>query len=345
MNKKAFQEAHPDVFFLDPGDSSALIAYLEAAPGRLLPGGHVLGAEKAGEGNMNCVVRVRTAGGGSFILKQARDWVEKYPQLAAPRDRALVEERFYALVSGVPPVAGRMPRLLWTDPEARLLALEDLGTARDFFPLYDGRLTLDRETFHTLVDYLSALHAVHPPAGDPVLANREMRALNHTHIFALPMQPDNGLDLDRFTPGLTAAAAPLKGDVACAALVAELGARYLADTGKTLLHGDFFPGSWLRTDGGETRVIDPEFCFVGDAEFDLGVTLAHLHLADQPAELASALFARYQPSAGFDPALARRYAGVEIMRRLLGVAQLPIPPDLERKRRLLLLSRELVLAP
>lgn len=345
MNRKAFQEAHPGVFFLDPADLPGLSAFLDDAPGRLTPGARVLGAAKAGEGNMNCVVRVQTSA-GTFILKQARDWVEKYPALSAPRDRALVEERFYALVAGVPAVAGRMPRLLWADVDARLLALEDLGAARDFFPLYDGSLTLDPGTLDELAGFLAALHRVRAPTDDPVLSNHAMRALNHTHIFALPMQADNPLDLDRFTPGLGGAAASLKADAAYAVAVAALGARYLSGDGKTLLHGDFFPGSWLRTATGATRVIDPEFCFRGDAEFDVGVTLAHLSLADQPPASTRAFLARYRAGAPttFDPALADRYAGVEIMRRLLGVAQIPtLPADLARKRRLLDLSRQLVL--
>jgi len=54
----------------------------------------------------------------------------------------------------------------------------------------------------------------------------------------------------------------------------ELGDLYLSD-GPTLLHGDFYPGSWLRTTQG-IRIIDPEFAFTGAAEFDVGVFAAHL---------------------------------------------------------------------
>lgn len=43
----------------------------------------VEGVEREGEGNMNCVVRVMTSR-RSFILKQSRPWVEKYPGFAAP---------------------------------------------------------------------------------------------------------------------------------------------------------------------------------------------------------------------------------------------------------------------
>jgi len=42
---------------------------------------------------------------------------------------------------------------------------------------------------------------------------------------------------------------------------------------------------------------------------------------------------------------SRRFAGVEIMRRLIGVAQLPLECGIERKGALLRLSRDLVLGP
>lgn len=356
MNRAEYSRAYPDSFFLDPADVPGLGAYL-AAGGRLREGERVLAAERAGEGNMNCVVRVRVSAGEPFILKQARPWVEKYPAIAAPRDRALVEANFYGLTAAIPAVSTRMPRLRWVDADARLLSLEDLGAARDFFSLYAGGTTLDDATLDALADYLTALHAVPlpPPAADPgddaagPLTNRAMRALNHTHIFDLPLRADNGLDLDAYTPGLAAAAAPLRADPAYTAVVRALGEGYLADAGAgvgALVHGDFFPGSWLRPPDGTLRVIDPEFSFRGDAAFDVGTTLAHLLLAGQHAASVDRLLARYRPAAGSDDRdMAWRLAGVEIMRRLIGVAQLPLPPDLPRKRRLLDLSRRLVLDP
>ncbi len=176
-----------------------------------------------------------------------------------------------------------------------------------------------------------------------------MRALNHEHLFALPLRADNGLDLDAYTgtPGLAAVAAPLKKDADYAGVVAELGERYLHGAGGSLLHGDFYPGSFLRTGRG-IRVIDPEFCFCGDAEYDLGVFAAHLLLAGEPAARAEEVLRLYRPSsgAGMSPELARRYAGVEIMRRLIGVAQIPtLRADLARKHTLLAQSRRLVLEP
>ena len=68
----------------------------------------VIAAERAGEGNMNCTLRVRT-NERTFILKQARPWVEKYPQIEAPDERALVEAAFYRIAQVLPSVGSRMP--------------------------------------------------------------------------------------------------------------------------------------------------------------------------------------------------------------------------------------------
>ncbi len=343
-----FQTRYPGVYFLDAIDLPALSAYLTAGR-RLRPGETLLDAEKAGEGNMNCTVRVRTSS-GSFILKQSRPWLEKYPHISAPFDRALVEARFYQLVASSEAVAGRMPRLLWADAQARTLALEDLGAASDFFPLYARRTTLPDAALAGLIDYLAALHRLAPERAEDRkgLTNHDMRALNHEHMFVLPLREGNGLDLDAYTgtPGLTGAAAPLKADAAYGQAVAALGERYLHGEGESLLHGDFFPGSFLQTTAG-LRIIDPEFCFCGDAELDLGVLAAHLLLAGEPAARAESVCSLYRSADGdFSSALARQYAGVEVMRRLIGVAQIPtLRADLARKTALLASSRRLVLEP
>jgi 5-methylthioribose kinase len=329
----SFHLAYPRGFFVDPGAPAALETYARNR-GWLHAGESLLSVAKAGEGNMNLTLRLTTTE-RSFILKQARPWVEKYPSIAAPAGRARVEAAFYRAVASRSAVATAMPALLREDPDSGVVVLEDLGEARDFTSLYRGERLSD-DDLGALVSYLRELHR---PFDAPVrvFENREMRALNHEHIFRLPLDPGNGLDLDRITSGLDDAAREIIDDRAYVARVRELGELYLED-GPTLVHGDFFPGSWLRTAKG-VRVIDPEFCFLGAAAFDLGVLLAHLHLASQPEALAERALTLYGAS---DLAAARGFAGAEIMRRLIGVAQLPLKADLPRKKELLALSKRLV---
>lgn len=334
-----FQRQHPEAFLLEADDAPGLAAYLHGR-GWLGADERSISAAKAGAGNMNYTLRVRTPA-RSFILKQARPWVEKYPQIAAPWERALIEGRFYEVISTEPQLAAIMPMLLGIDTQSHIIALEDLGEAQDFTTLYQGA-ELDGDSLDELATFLTRLHRGFIGAAfKSDFANRAMRSLNHLHIFDFPLREDNGLDLDAITPGLHKAAQILKRNERYVSVVREMGELYLSD-GEALLHGDFFPGSWLKTASG-ARVIDPEFCYYGPPEFDLGVTVAHLYLAGQKTRLIERVLESYQPSLPLKSPLVWQFAGVEIMRRLIGVAQLPLNSELERKAELLRLSRELVL--
>jgi 5-methylthioribose kinase len=331
------------MFFLSPSESSAITSFLQERAW-LQPGEAIQRTERGGEGNMNCVVRVRT-NRRSFILKQSRPWVEKYPQIAAPWDRALIEARFYRETEENAELRFYLPRLLALDPEERLLMFEDLGRARDWSDFYRFPEEWSREAdFDALIRFLAILHtSFRDPALRAAFTNIEMRQLNYEHIFALPLQQGNGLTLDSITPGLAQLAEQLQANSSYVTAVAELGRTYLNGSPQAcLLHGDYFPGSWLRTEK-QFYVIDPEFCFYGPPEWDLGVMAAHLYLAGQPAKLITSVTERYSALAPLRMQLMRQFAGVEIMRRLIGVAQLPLLYGFERKRELLQVSVDLVL--
>jgi len=295
---------------------------------------------RAGEGNMNCTVRVTTTA-RSVIVKQSRPWVEKYPQFAAPGDRVCREAEFYRRVEARPAVAGLMPRVLGFDAEGRVLVLEDLGTASDYTGVYrDGGFSVSEVGL--LAAYLRALHEPLEEAGG--LSNREMRELNHAHIFVIPLDRGSGVPLDQVTPGLSQVAAVLQGDRGYCREVERLGREVYLGDGPALVHGDFFPGSLLRTPAGP-RVIDPEFGYLGRPEYDAGVFLGHLWLSGHEVPALRAWHGAFTGTRGFEAALMLQLAGVEIMRRLIGYAQLPLVYGLDRKRELLELSRDLVLDP
>ncbi len=302
--------------------------------GWLEPGETIRALSKAGEGNMNVVLRLGTDR-RSLILKQSRPFVQKYPQIPAPLERIHTEERFYRAVAGSG-IGAHLPRVLGFDPAANLMLLEDLGQAEDMTFLYKKRHVAP-ETLQTLVEVLGRIHATPAPAGFP--DNLELRRLNHQHIFVLPFLEDNGFNLDQIQPGLEALALPFKADAALKAVVATLGERYLA-SGSVLLHGDYYPGSWLQALG-TVYVIDPEFSFAGFAEFDLGVMAAHLLLATGEPEIVNQVLERYPGPANRE--LAVQVAGTEIVRRLIGLAQLPLERSLEEKAYLLRLARNFLL--
>ncbi len=331
---------HGDVLFLDEADPRPLAGYL-LARGLAHPADLPAHVERAGDGNMNLTLRV-SLGDRSVIVKQGRPWVEKYRHIAAPWERTLVEAAFYRAAGDRVEVASRMPRLIDIDERNHVLVLEDLGTGGDYTTLYADRAIRDGD-LNDLLAWLAALRHVRPREDNrEALANRAMRRLNHEHIFSLPLRERNGLDLDRITPGLARAAGDLKRDREYLRRVTKLGEAYLSD-GDALVHGDYFPGSWIRTPAG-VRIIDPEFCFLGVREFDYGVMLGHCALARTAHGTAHQVLTAAQRE-GLDEQLLLGCAGVEIVRRVIGVAQLPLPYGLDVKRRLLEMSSAFVLAP
>jgi 5-methylthioribose kinase len=290
----------------------------------------VLKVEKPGEGNMNFTLRVYTSADKTFIIKQSRAYVEKYPSIAAPAERAITEGKFYEFTQTNKKLRSFMPDILGIDEENNIIVTEDLGVSNDFTNLYQPNQQISSAEIKAISEYLSELHQnFKSEIPNPIFANRAMRALNYEHIFIYPLMEENGFNLDNVLEGLQAASMIYKTDAAFKETVKDLGEVYLAD-GHYLLHGDYYLGSFLRTNDG-VKIIDPEFCFYGFAEFDLGVLIAHLKMSSQSQETIELAISSYTKSDDFNENLLNQFVGVEIMRRIIGLAQLPLTLSLETR--------------
>lgn len=294
---------------------------------RLDSGETIIGLESAGEGNMNVVLRVKT-NARSFILKQSRPFVQKYPSVAAPIERIEIEAQFYDLIKENEIWREHTPSIHWYDEENLILCMEDLGSSSDFTDIYKKETNLSKADIAEIAKVISDLHSI--PVQPPAIENPEMRKLNHEHIFVLPFMEDNGFNLDSVLPGLQEKTEKFRTDERLKKCAQILGDIYLQKNGQKLLHGDFYPGSWLRTSKG-IKIVDPEFCFHGRPEFELGVAIAHLKLAQQTNSIMKDLFVYYHFDSQFDGSLFTKFAGMEMMRRLIGLAQLPLELDLQER--------------
>ena len=342
-NKTRFHDTYPAAFFLTIEETEALVGFLKTH-GWLAEDETVQRIEKPGEGNMNYVLRVRTDR-QSLIVKQSRPWVEKYPQLDAPIERIVVEAQFYEVLSEVEHLNPFIPRLLGFSQEDYLMVIEDLGESSDFTNIYKKSVEISATELADLMQFISGLHRVSvKEISESFPANQALKALNAEHIFTYPYLEENGLDLDTVQPGLRAVATTYKKDEVLKKRIQELGEVYLGEGG-TLLHGDYYPGSWLRTSQG-TRIIDPEFAYLGCAEFDMGVLVAHLKMAQTDDAVIQAGLAAYDMTGTtFDHALFAGFCGAEILRRIIGLAQLPLDLSLAEKEHLLLWASASVLNP
>jgi 5-methylthioribose kinase len=294
-----------------------------------------------GAGNMNFVIRVKT-NVRSFILKQSRDYVEKYPQIPAPDTRVLTEAAFYKKIETSEILQEKMPKILGIDTENNILIIEDLGDAIDYSFLYKLKDKITFKEVAVLTNYLSNLHTTFQKTKlDDELENLEMRQLNYEHIFHYPFLEDNGFDLDTIQTGLQNVALHYKKDTILKDKIKPLAALYLSK-GKYLLHGDFYPGSWLKTTNG-IKIIDPEFCFYGLREFDVAVFIAHLYLTKHDEQLIEEIKNNYTSFEELNTTILNGFVGIEIMRRLIGLAQLPFENmDLKSKENLLNFAYKLI---
>jgi len=303
--------------------------------GWLIENEQIENIEKPGEGNMNVVLRVKT-NLRSFIIKQSRPYVQKYQQIDAPLDRITVEYQFYNSIS---PNGSdiHFPKILAFDAAQFLLMQEDLGNCRDMSYLYNNR-KIPHEQLITLVKVINRVHNASVTKDYP--ENKELRRLNHQHMFVLPFLEDNGFQLDDVQQGLQRIAAPYKTNPRLKTDIKAIGEKYLSK-GTVLLHGDYYPGSWMEAID-TIFVIDPEFSFVGFAEFDLGVLAAHCILITNDTSCLNVIAKNYKDAV--DQKLLMQLAGIEIMRRIIGLAQLPLTRTLEEKTYLLQLAHKLILS-
>jgi 5-methylthioribose kinase len=303
--------------------------------GLLNSGEKIIRAEKAGEGNMNVVLRIESDLGKTYIIKQSRPFVQKYPQIPAPEDRILTEIAYYKAIKGNKTLENYSPEILAFDAANFLLIMSDLGHGTDFLSAYTINSRLSLLHLIALMHYLSELHEIDVKL---YLPNKEMKILNHEHIFNFPFNKNNGFDLDGIQDGLALIGSTYKNDEVLKSKIAQIGKKYL-NQGVSLLHGDFYPGSFLDTKNG-LKVIDPEFSFMGDREFDLGVLKAHLMLGKNAN--SEKFLQNYKLN--YDLKLLNKYAGIEILRRILGIAQLPLNLNLTEKANLCYIAKSMILA-
>ncbi len=294
----------------------------------------VIHIEKPGEGNMNVVLRVKT-NQRSFILKQSRPFVQKYQQLEAPIARIVTEYSFYSTITNTT-FATYFPKILAFDETEYLLMQEDLGQCEDMSYLYNNS-SFEVEQMITLTQILQNIHQTKPTFDYP--ENNALKLLNHQHIFILPFLEQNGFELDDIQLGLQRVANPFKKDSNLKAVIASIGNKYL-QTGNVLLHGDYYPGSWMIAQQ-QLFVIDPEFSFMGFAEFDIGVMIAHSIMITMEENISTTIFNAY--TASLNHKLTLQIAGIEIMRRIIGLAQLPLTRTLEEKTYLLQIAKKMIL--
>ena len=289
--------------------------------------------EVPGEGNMNVVLRVET-NKKSFILKQSRPYVNKYPNIKNSEKRIIVEDQFYELIIKSE-IQKFFPKKIDFIKKDLILLIEDLGQCRDMSYLYSSK-NMNLDHFNSLI-YI--LESIHKTKVNSFPSNYSLKELNHEHIFVLPFQK-NDFQLDDIQSGLKKLSTYITNDSNINDVVKRIGDMYLK-VGNTLLHGDYYPGSWMEKDD-NVYVIDPEFSHLGFKEFDLGVMAAHLTMITESEDYLNKIIKAY--SENIDKSIFYKVSGIEIIRRIIGLAQLPLDMSLNAKEKLLNIAKKMILS-
>ena len=342
--------------------------------------GEPVSVEEIDEGNLNRVFRVRSES-SSIIVKQALPYL-KVAGRSWPltRHRARTENDAMTVHGALAPGLVT-PVLHYSEPMSALVFedLHDHETWRD--ALIAGRdvpgtaADLGRYCAQVL---LGTSDALLPSAKRKELRRRfqysELCLVTEDLVFTAPYADSAS---NRFDPEIVELARSLRSDRALRSAAAQL--RFAFKTrDEALVHGDLHTGSVLVRDG-DTRVIDLEFAFFGPIAFDPGLLLANLafsriaHAASGEVEICarvdraaaefwSALAEEcrrlWRPT---EPWLARflgsliadaaRFAGMEMIRRVVGLAHvkdidsLPQPLRFNAQHSAVAGGRALILGP
>ena len=311
--------------------------------------GEAVRVEPAGDGNINWVRRatVEASPARSYVVKQARPALERFPQYQAPTERIVCEARYLEHVRAWDEDEV-CPRVIRFDEPNRVLVLEDLGAAERL----DHALARGGDASPALTVLAAFLGRVHRATrGDASLAlrfaNEPMQRLHGAHIFELPYQANDFV----LPPRTAARAATLRADGPLCARAERAYERYLTPVG-ALIHGDVQAGNILLPAGG-VKLLDAEIAHVGDPAFDIGMLLAHALLpaaaAGRTASARSTLTRCWQAYAAAHaapelPELAEAlcYAGLELLRRTIGAARVAAVADDEAGLRVIEVGVELV---
>lgn len=300
-------------------------------------------------GNMNAVYRVRT-NQRDLVLKKCFDYVKKYPDIAAPIERITVEVAFYRCIKKNNHLQELMPQFLDFYPSENAMLMEYAKGYTDGVCFYEGE-KLSKKIFEKLFDYLKELrnlssHHIFSTEDKALLENKAMRELNRLHIFELPFDGERDAFLKSLgLEELASYSKSLKDDAVVMRNIKDLSHLYMTD-GDCLLHGDYYPGSWLVDKERENLlIIDPEFCFLGKQEFDLGVFFAHLKMSDQENSLQELFIQKIKEQNDLDESLIMGFAAIEILRRFLGVAQLPLSLPINEKKELIHWAQDILKNP
>jgi 5-methylthioribose kinase len=262
-------------------DSDTILDYARATPAIVAVVGDAdLTAAEVGDGNLNQVFIVRSVGcpDRCVIVKQALP----YLRVAGddwPLTRARMRFEIAALTFQNELVPDRVPTVHHTDEEMSLVAMDFLADHEIMrAPLLAGR------RFPLFAPHISDFLArTHFATSDLAMSGEDKKALQkkfinpalcHLQEDFVYTNPFMESEENESHPPIDDLVQEVRRDWELKMAIADVKDAYMTRA-QALLHGDMHTGSIMVTDS-DTKVIDPEFAFVGPIGYDLGTLFANL---------------------------------------------------------------------
>ena len=240
-----------------------------------------LTGEEIGDGNLNYVFRLSDKKSGrSVIIKKAVPFLrvvgDTWP---LTEERASIEAQALKFQARVAPM--HVPALYAYSPDDHAIVMEDLSHLKVMrgvlneghqFPDFSGHIAhFLAQTLFWSSDRSGQIEDKKRRAAE--MTNPELCRITEALIFTDPFYNAQTNHIEGY---LGKAVEALWQDSFVLEKVFFLKDRFMTD-GQALVHGDLHTGS-IMVGAEETRVIDPEFAFYGPMGFDVGLLLANLFL-------------------------------------------------------------------
>jgi 5-methylthioribose kinase len=267
---------------VDGAKLSSILATLPDVSARLGGKPNDWRVREVGDGNLNLVFIVEGPAGG-LVVKQALPYVrlvgESWP---LPLERSWYE--YNALVEQSRYAPGLTPEIFHFDREQAMIVMEYLsphiimrkGLIRGIeYPRFAADIAefLAQTLFNTAA--LAGSAADHKRRVELFASNIELCRITEDLVFTDPYRE---APLNRWTsPQLDADKRAFEKDSALKVAAQARKYQFLT-AAQALIHGDLHTGSIMLTPE-NTRVIDPEFSFIGPMGFDVGAVIGNLFIA------------------------------------------------------------------
>jgi 5-methylthioribose kinase len=243
---------------------------------------HTWRVREVGDGNLNLVFIVEGAS-GSVCVKQAVPYVRVAgPAWPMTPQRIFFEQAYYRAVA--PFVGSLIPRVYHYEPALYCLVMERLAPhiilrqgliAGRRYPHLGRALGefVARAAFFTsdfARPFEHKMQAMALFAGNTALVRITVDLIFTDPYLLAPRNRHTSPQLDDYV-------GELRRDLGLKLAAARFGEKFLTDA-QALVHGDLHSGSVMVTEQ-DTRVIDPEFAFIGPIGFDLGAFFGNLLLS------------------------------------------------------------------